>query len=159
MQRLDYPMVSSQGSRSVAISPAANAKVAAEIVRLTNEARARNGLRPVTASVQLATAAEQHSSEMLSLSYFSHTSPTPGLTNPKDRATTAGVRASRVSENLFEADGYPLDSLAPVVVDAWLNSSGHRENLLDPNVTHVGLGVSVLDGKISVTQMFGSGVR
>jgi uncharacterized protein YkwD len=158
-QRSDYPMETSQDSSSVSIGAAVHAQVGAEIVRLTNEARARYGLLPVTASVELDAAASQHSSEMLNIGYFSHTSPTPGLSTPKDRAGSVGVRASRVSENLFEADGYPAEELAPIVVDAWLKSPGHRANMLDPNMTHVGLGVVEVSGKVSVTQMFGSGLR
>jgi uncharacterized protein YkwD len=133
--------------------------IALEILRLTNQARAQRGLLPLGLNDALTEAARGHSEEMLELDYFSHTSPRGWLASPDDRLRAAGAYASRLSENLFEADGFPAEQVARLAVQSWLASPGHRANLLDPQVSQMGLGVVERDGKVSVTQMFGGGVR
>lgn len=133
--------------------------LASDILRLTNDVRRQHGLAPVGLQPALQNAAIGHSAEMLALNYFSHTSPTPGRTSPVDRVREAGASPMRVSENLFYCEGYPVDALAPVVIDSWLQSPGHRANLLDPQVTHMGLGVVEKNGTVSITQVFGGGLR
>lgn len=167
----DYPVPSQQafeadassnvngGEDEFFVADATQSAVAEEILRLTNSSRAQHGLAPLQWNGSLNSAAFAHSEEMLTLNYFSHTSPTPGRGDPSSRVRAAGVNPSRVAENIFQADGYPLETIAEVTVDTWLRSPGHRANILDPQVTHIGIGVAQKDDQVSVTQVFGGGLR
>jgi uncharacterized protein YkwD len=126
------------------------------VLRLTNQERAKQGLAPLTHHSALATAAAGHSQEMLNLNYFSHTSPTPGRGNPQDRVRQAGVNPGLVAENIFQASGYDVNQVAQLAVDNWLQSPGHRRNMLDPSATHLGVGFAELNGTVAVTQVFGN---
>lgn len=113
--------------------PARSPSVIEEIVTLTNDFRRQNGLAPVTLNPLLQTAAQNQSQNMALQDYFDHTSPA-GVT-PGQRATAAGYRWSRVAENI--GAGF---TTASGVVQGWINSPGHRANLLDPKVTEIGVG-------------------
>lgn len=104
-----------------------------QIVSLSNEFRRQNGLPPLTLNPLLNLAAQTQSQNMAFEDYFDHTSPT-GVT-PGQRATTAGYRWSRVAENI--GAGY---ATAASVVQGWIDSPGHRANLLDPRVKEIGVG-------------------
>ena len=129
---------------------------ASEVLRLTNQERAKQGLPPLSHNSALANAAASHSQEMLDLDYFSHTSPTPGRSNPQDRVRQAGANPGLVAENIFQASGYDVNQIAQLAVDNWLQSPGHRRNLLDPSATHLGVGFAELNGTVAVTQVFGN---
>lgn len=130
--------------------------LATEVLRLTNQERARQGLAPLAHHTALASAASGHSQEMLDLGYFSHTSPTPGRSGPQDRVRLAGVNPGLVAENIFQASGYDVAQVAQLAVDNWLQSPGHRRNMLDPSATHLGVGFASQDGTVAVTQIFGN---
>ena len=157
--RIEYIPSSERASLAETPVLAVNTALAEEILLLTNQARAQHGLSPVQANQTLAIAAVGHSTEMVALNYFDHTSPTPGLVTPQDRVHVAGAHPGMVSENLFAAEGYPTEGLARVVVDSWLSSPGHRANLLDPRATHTGLGVVEKNGQVCVTEMFAGNMR
>lgn len=125
-----------------------------EIVRLSNVAREANGVPPVTAHHTLEEAAIGHSEEMLKLDFFSHTSPTAGRETPHVRIMATGSRARRTGENIATFSGHPESSIAAKSVDGWMNSPGHRRNLLDPSFTHMGIGVAKSGLKFMVTQNF-----
>lgn len=103
------------------------------IVQLVNEARAQNGLAPLTVNLQLMTAAETHSQNMATQDFFSHT----GLDGSQvsDRTQAAGYRSTFVGENI----GAGYDS-AEAAFEGWMSSSGHRDNILNPNYTEIGVG-------------------
>jgi len=106
---------------------------------LINDERASYGLQPVTPSDQLRDAAMSHSREMISQSYFEHTSPA-GLTFMERIEATGymrGARAWTVGENLVWGTG-PL-STPQALVTAWMNSPPHRENLLRPTYREIGI--------------------
>ncbi|MGH8870137.1 MAG: CAP domain-containing protein [Actinomycetes bacterium] len=133
---------------------ATSARTRAEnaVVRLTNAARTRQGCAPVRRDPALHRAARRHSADMASSAYFDHVSP-DGLSFV-DRARRAGY-ASPASENI--AFGQPGPE---AVVAAWLASPGHRANILDCEVTEVGVGLARADedgGTPYWTQMFGRG--
>lgn len=122
------------GTPSVPPAPPGSApSLTDQIVTLTNNFRRQNGLAPVTLNPQLSSAAQSHSQNMALQDYFEHTSPT-GST-PGQRATAAGYRWSRVAENI--GAGY---TSAESVVQGWINSPGHRANLLDARVREIGVG-------------------
>jgi uncharacterized protein YkwD len=132
----------------VARAAAADPTAETAVLTLVNEARADAGCAPVTADPALAAVARAHSADMRDRDYFSHTSP-EGL-SPFDRAEQAGVDYSR-AENI--AVGQPD---ATAVMEAWLESPGHRANILDCDLTRLGVGVAEGTGGPWWTQLFGA---
>ena len=105
----------------------------AEVVRLVNEIRAENGLQPLKANWELSRVARYKSQDMLDKGYFSHTSPTYG--SPFQMMKAFGISYRTAGENI--AMGY---STPQAVVDGWMNSSGHRANILNASYTQIGVG-------------------
>ena len=116
---------------------------AGEVLRLTNAERAKAGLPAFVDDQALAKVAQEKARDMRANGYFGHTSPTYG--SPFAMMTKFGITYSYAAENI--AQGY-RDAASAVV--GWMSSSGHRANILNPNLTHLGVGV---DGNIWV-QMF-----
>lgn len=105
---------------------------------LVNEERARWGLPSVTTSALLDEAAELHGEWMADTQVFDHVETGPGaLAQPHDRVTHAGYAFSFVGENLAAGPATPYD-----VVQRWLGSVGHCQNLRSPEPVHVGLYVT-----------------
>lgn len=105
----------------------------AEVVRLVNEIRQQNGLRPLTANWELSRVARYKSQDMVDNRYFSHTSPTYGT--PFQMIKAFGISYRTAGENI--AYGYATPQ---AVVDGWMNSSGHRANILNASYTQIGVG-------------------
>lgn len=116
-----------------------------EVVRLVNEIRAKNGLKPLTQDWELSRVARYKSQDMKDNKYFSHTSPVYG--SPFQMIKDFGISYRSAGENI--ARGYATPQ---AVVNAWMNSSGHRANILNASYTRIGVGY-VADGKYW-TQMF-----
>ncbi|ENH95610.1 hypothetical protein J416_15192 [Gracilibacillus halophilus YIM-C55.5] len=104
-----------------------------EVVRLTNQERKNNGASELKIDQELMGVAQMKSEDMAENNYFSHTSPTYG--SPFDMLRSNGIDYSKASENIAAGQQSAKD-----VVDSWMNSKGHRRNLLDPEVTHIGVG-------------------
>ena len=119
--------------------------VEAEVVRLVNAERAKEGLAPLTLDWELSRVARYKSQDMHDRGYFSHQSPTYG--SPFEMMRAFGLRYRTAGENI--ARGY---ASAAQVVNAWMNSSGHRANILNAGFTKIGVGY-VADGNY-FTQMF-----
>jgi uncharacterized protein YkwD len=134
------------------------------IFQLTNDARRKNHLPSLDWDNNLAAKARAKSDDMLTKNYFSHTSP-EGKTL-KDRfqeEKPASIRnISRIGENIYM--GAKLDystdikTQARLIVDGWMTSPGHRRNILDPNYTHLGVGVAAKGKMCYATQVF-AGIR
>lgn len=105
----------------------------AEIVRLVNEIRVQNGLKELTQDWQLSRVARYKSQDMKDKKYFSHISPTYG--SPFQMMKSFGITYKTAGENI--AKGYATPQ---VVVNGWMNSSGHRANILNSSFTHIGVG-------------------
>ena len=131
-----------------AAAAAADPTAEAAVLALVNEARADAGCGALTADPALAAVARAHSADMRDRDYFSHTSP-EGL-SPFDRAEQAGVDDSRAENIAFG------QSDAAAVMEAWLESPGHRENILDCDLTRLGVGVAEGPGGPWWTQLFGA---
>ncbi len=129
-----------------AATPAASGPEAA-VLDLVNQARAQAGCGAVTADPALAGVARAHSADMRDRGYFSHTTP-EGL-SPFDRAGAAGISYAR-AENIAYGQ---RDAAA--VMDAWMNSAGHRANIVDCSLTKLGVGVAEGPGGPWWTQLFG----
>ena len=116
--------------------PAVDSEVLAfenEIVRLVNEIRKENGLKILEHDWELSRVARYKSQDMKDKKYFAHNSPTYGT--PYQMMTSFGITYKSAGENLSQ--GY---SSPKVVVNAWMNSSGHRKNILNPSYTKIGVG-------------------
>jgi uncharacterized protein YkwD len=131
-----------------AAAAAADPTAEAAVLALVNEARADAGCGALTADPALAAVARAHSADMRDRDYFSHTSP-EGL-SPFDRAEQAGVDYARAENIAFG------QSDAAAVMEAWLESPGHRENILDCELTRLGVGVAEGPGGPWWTQLFGA---
>lgn len=116
-----------------------------EVVRLVNVERAKAGLPALKTDWELARVAEHKSLDMKNKGYFSHNSPTYG--SPFDMIKAYGISYRSAGENIAQGQ-----RSAQQVVTAWMNSSGHRANILNKNYTHIGVGY-VADGHYW-TQMF-----
>ena len=116
-----------------------------EVIRLVNEIRAKNSLGTLKEDWELSRVARYKSEDMKNNNYFSHTSPTYG--SPFDMMKKFGISYRGAAENIAKGQKTPQE-----VVNAWMNSSGHRANILNKNYTHIGVGY-VKSGNIW-TQMF-----
>ena len=106
-----------------------------QVVMITNQRRAENGRALLTMNVALNNAAQGHSNYQASINTMTHTGA--GGTNAGQRIAAAGYSWSAWSENV--AYGYPD---AASVMNAWMNSSGHRANILNGNFTEIGVGLA-----------------
>lgn len=117
----------------------------AEVVRLVNEIRQENGLKPLRANWELSRVARYKSQDMKDKGYFAHNSPTYGT--PFQMIRAFGISFRTAGENI--AYGYATPK---AVVNGWMNSSGHRANILNGSYTQIGVGY-VAQGNYW-TQMF-----
>ncbi|MBN0043822.1 TerD family protein [Streptomyces actuosus] len=115
------------------LTPDGLARTEAEVADLTNRERSRAGLRPLSADPRLAAAARAHSADMAARAYHAHTSPDG--TRPRDRAAAAGSTRGTIGENIACGQRSPAE-----VVAGWMDSPGHRANILRPAFTHIGVG-------------------
>ena len=123
-------------SATPAANPDASGAMSAyesEVVRLVNEIRARYGLSALSADNELARVARLKSQDMRDKGYFSHESPTYGT--PFQMLKSFGISYRAAGENI--AYGYATPQS---VVDAWMNSDGHRANILNASYTRLGVG-------------------
>lgn len=116
-----------------------------EVIRLVNEIRKENGLNQLKADWELSRVARYKSQDMKDNKYFSHTSPVYG--SPFEMIRNFGISYKSAGENIARGQKTPQ-----AVVDGWMNSSGHRANILNKNYTKIGVGY-VADGNYW-TQMF-----
>jgi uncharacterized protein YkwD len=150
-----------------------------EIHRLTNEERVRHSLRPLAHDPKLAAVARRHSQDMAELDYFAHENLRGQ--SPTDRADQAGYTCRKdyvsyytigIVENVFQTwlysssttslsglvvsrDYMTMEEIASQVVTGWMNSPGHRQNILKPTYDREGIGLAVAsDEKVYVTQNF-----
>lgn len=103
------------------------------VIELTNAERSKEGLPELQPDTPLSRVAELKSKDMVSKDYFSHTSPTYG--SPFDMMSEFGVSYQSAGENIAYGQRTPEQ-----VVNAWMGSAGHRENILNNDFTHIGVG-------------------
>ena len=106
---------------------------AEEVLKLVNSERQKAGLNALTLSDKLTSIANTKAKDMADKNYFSHTSPTYG--SPFDMLHTFGVSYSSAGENIAAGQ-----KTAEQVMTDWMNSSGHRANILNKNYTELGVG-------------------
>jgi uncharacterized protein YkwD len=128
---------------------------------LANKERLDRHLPAYLPDPRLAQVARQHSEEMRDLKYFSHDSPTPGMETPTDRFRKAfqGVMSFAIGENIAYRWAEGMFSLTPENLqkthEEWMNSPGHRANLLHTEFERIGVGLAMNDnGDYWATQFF-----
>ena len=104
-----------------------------EVIRLVNEIRVKNGLNALEADWELSRVARYKSQDMKDNNYFSHTSPVYG--SPFEMIKNFGLSYKSAGENIAKGQTTPQ-----AVVNAWMNSSGHRANILNKSYTKIGVG-------------------
>lgn len=104
-----------------------------EVVRLVNGERAKRGLSPLVHRADVKNVAEKKAMDLINSNYFSHTSPNYG--SPFDMLKTFGINYRAAGENIAKGQKTPQE-----VMNAWMNSSGHRANILKPNYNGIGVG-------------------
>jgi uncharacterized protein YkwD len=124
------------------------------ILELSNQARQQVGVAELHWEPSLSEAARGHCQDMAELNFFDHDSPIPRKHDAGARVQAAGGRAGLVAENLYWSSGHPPDKIAPLALEKWLQSSGHRENLLGGEYTRVGVGVFRRGQTFWITQVF-----
>lgn len=131
------------------------AEMEAEILRLTNEERAAQGLSALASDTKLHGIAALHSEDMLANDYFEHEDPN-GCSS-SCRATNAGYRWRAIGENIYMMSGYRIDpaKMAAQVVAGWMDSPGHRANILGTSFVESGVGVSIEGKDVYVTAVYG----
>ena len=116
-----------------------------KVVELTNAERAKQGLAPLTLNTELSKVARTKSQDMKNKNYFDHNSPTYG--SPFDMMKSFGISYTSAGENIAMGQKTPEQ-----VVQAWMDSPGHRANIMNSSFTQIGVGY-VASGNYW-TQMF-----
>lgn len=116
-----------------------------KVVDLVNDIRTQNGLSALTLNTELSAVARTKSEDMRDKHYFDHTSPTYGT--PFEMMKSFGISYRTAGENIAMGQQTP-----EAVVNAWMNSDGHRANILNSSFTQIGVGYAA-DGNYW-TQMF-----
>lgn len=119
-----------------------------QVIDLVNKQRAANGLSMLTGNWELCRVARYKSQDMINKNYFAHQSPTYG--SPFDMMESFGIRFSAGGENIAYGQRTPQE-----VMNSWMNSPGHRSNILSPTYNQIGVGVAKSsNGTYYWTQMF-----
>jgi uncharacterized protein YkwD len=132
------------------------ARVEDLVFEMTNQARAARGLAPLARDAELDNAARSFSNDMLVHHFFEHDTP-GGPTFEKRLANQYRHWVSSMGENIWSGSGYnprKTQEIARDIMSDLMKSPGHRENILDPNYTHLGVGVSATHHTIRATQEF-----
>ncbi len=105
----------------------------AEVIRLVNVERQKAGLKPLTQNWELSRVAQIKSQDMMKNNYFGHNSPTYG--SPFNMMKNFAITYKSAGENIAKGQTTPA-----AVMKAWMNSSGHKANILSKNFTQIGVG-------------------
>lgn len=119
-----------------------------EIIRLVNLQRSYNGLQPLASNWQASRVARYKCNDMISNNYFAHISPVYG--SPFKMMESFGLKFSAGAENIAYGQ-----RTAQEVMNTWMNSAGHKANILSKSYTQIGVGVAKKsNGTLYFTQMF-----
>lgn len=120
--------------------------MATQMLDMVNNERVKQGLQPLKWHAQLASLAYTKSDDMVRNNYFSHTSPTYGSFYQMVR--NAGIPYRQVGENIA------MSRNVQSAFYQFMGSQGHRQNILSPHLTHIGIGIVQTQNGIVVTQLF-----
>ena len=140
-------------------------KIEYTILRETNLRRQASGKDPLKLDPELNIIAREHSQDMLARNFYDHNNPDGD--GPTERALAKGIRVSSggwygIAENIAvvyigndeDCSTYDEDSLGDCLVDKWMSSPGHRENILDSKYLDIGIGVACGSSECYATQDF-----
>lgn len=128
---------------------------------LINAERANARLSTLKTDDKLTAIARAHSQDMARRHFFAHVNPSGE--DPTARGRRAGYECRRIvgdrirvglAENLYEASGTARDDIEHKSVEGWMNSPGHRANILEKNHSRTGVGVAVAGDAVYITQLF-----
>jgi uncharacterized protein YkwD len=108
--------------------------LASQVVELVNDYRGQAGCAPVSVESHLTAAAQEHSDDMSQRNYFSHDTPEG---EPFDQRIEDAGYSSPGAENIAQGT-----TTAAQTMQLWMNSSGHRRNILNCSLTKIGVGVA-----------------
>lgn len=108
----------------------------ARVLELVNEERAKEGAKPLSLDNNLCVVAAMHSEDMAARNFFSHENPDGA--SPFDRMKSYGIRFMAAAENIAAGQTTPEQ-----VMDAWMNSPGHRANILNNSYGKIGIGIAM----------------
>ncbi|MFF3203724.1 sigma-70 family RNA polymerase sigma factor [Streptomyces sp. NPDC002962] len=146
------PAKSSQPKRTASATPtvrAGSSDLATQVIALVNKERTTAGCGPLTDDSLLRAAAQGHSDDMAARDFFDHTNPDGA--DPGRRITAAGYRWSTYGENIAKGQ-----QTASSVMTSWMNSEGHRANILNCSFKNIGIGIHDGAGGPWWTQNFGA---
>jgi uncharacterized protein YkwD len=145
------PMAGAPSTRAPATGNSSYSARESQVFDLINAQRRRQGLRPLVYNAQLDRMAKIQAENMARFQKMAHTLPGSSLPTVGDRAKYVGYVYGKLEENV--ALGYPS---AETVVEGWMNSTGHRRNILDKEVVETGIGIARSSaGGIYYCQVFG----
>lgn len=137
VQRPSVPEVPEQDGEEETVKPEQNgSQQASQVVSLVNRQRAAAGLGTLKSDRELTRLAQLKAEDMAKKGYFSHTSPTYG--SAFDMLKSAGYSYRTAGENIAKGQ-----KTASAVMNGWMNSSGHRANILSSSYTKIGVGYAV----------------
>lgn len=139
--------IGTTGTDTTATGTDAMSSAESRILQLVNAERAKNGVKPLSSNADCTKLARMKSQDMVNKNYFSHQSPTYG--SPFDM-----LKANNVSY-MYAGENIAMNQSADAAFKAWMNSEGHRKNILNPNFTDLGVGIaSKGNGSYIYTQLF-----
>ena len=145
---MDKIMENSGNSSDSTSDSVASGSMTGQVVTLVNKERTSNGLQSLASDSRLAKLAQMKAEDMAKNGYFSHTSPTYG--SAFDMMKTYGVSYKTAGENIAMGQ-----KTAETVMNGWMNSSGHRANILKSDYTKIGVGYAkASDGTTYWVQIF-----
>ena len=156
------PSGPADGAGPVSLPPK-NERTEDLIYVMTNQYREAAGLPPLDRVSKIDQIARSHSQDMAERNYFEHETP-EGL-DPTDRGNAAGYGCRKdygsyytfgLGENIFWHSGgwYGAERLAEEIMEGWMDSPGHRQNIMDPNYDRIGVGVAISGSVVYATQNF-----
>lgn len=128
---LNIPVTSYNAQPGTGTNKTTTSAFAEQVVILVNKEREKAGLKPLTSHNSLSVMALDKANDMYNNNYFSHSSPTYGT--PFNMMKSYGIRYTYAGENIAKGQRTPQE-----VMNAWMNSKGHRQNILSPNFTSIG---------------------
>jgi uncharacterized YkwD family protein len=119
-----------------------------EVLNIVNKERTSRGLSALKLNMEVSKVATVKSQDMIDKNYFDHNSPTYG--SPFDMMKKFGITYRSAGENIAMGQKTPQE-----VMTAWMNSEGHRKNILNSSFTEIGIGIAKdKNGRLYWTQMF-----
>lgn len=164
LDRTAHSVNTTHGSLLVSEPEPTKAKLIENLIyALTNQHRVVGGLQPLERVSLIDQIARSHSEDMAKRNYFEHNTP-EGL-DPTQRGMAAGYDCRKdygshytygLAENIHMHTGtwYSAEHLADEIMEGWMRSPGHRQNIMEPNYDRIGIGVAIGGGTVYATQNF-----